>query len=52
MDNPILVIDTLDDDVPMRPHPLDYALTSAQARRYQKFLENDNNNTKDLSQVS
>ena len=40
----ILAANRMDDDRPSRPDPLEDALTSAQCRRYQKqLLEEDDN---------
>ena len=49
MRNPILTVNRTDDDRPSRPDPLEDALTSAQCRRYQKQLleEDDNYNYSD-----
>ena len=44
MRNPILTVNRMDSDRPSRPDPLEDALTSAQYRRYQKqLLEEDDN---------
>ena len=45
----ILAANRMDDDRPSRPDPLEDALTSAQCRRYQKLLleEDDNYNYSD-----
>ena len=49
MRNPILTVNRTDDDRPSRPDPLEDSLTSAQCRRYQKLLleEDDNFNYSD-----
>lgn len=50
MTDPILVVDSLDDDRPTRPDPSDDSLRSAQFRRYWRELisntQDDNNNTR------